>query len=290
MAANIFDKLNKEIDNNKLSHAYLIETNNCDACLNDLKFIIKRICCQNEYSSNCDKCNICHLIDNDSFPNYILVKNEGSTIKKSQIVELKRKLDFKPLYSDNNVYVIQNVEKLNSSSSNTMLKMIEEPEENIYCFLLTNNKENVLSTIQSRCELLKINYSNIDLFSDLGIYGDEKDKYLDVLYKYLEKIEEEKKLSIYYNKSILLKNISDKSDIEKFFKIMFDVYDSYFRKKSGLSFNEDYNQFNFLEKNTIKNLEKKVNIIAKCINDMNINFNLDLFLDKFIIEMGEVDG
>ena len=61
MAVNIFDKLNKEIDNNKLSHAYLIETNNCDACLNDLKAIIKRICCQNEYSNNCDKCNICHV-------------------------------------------------------------------------------------------------------------------------------------------------------------------------------------------------------------------------------------
>lgn len=290
MAVNIFDKLNKEIDNNKLSHAYLIETNNCDACLNDLKAIIKRICCQNEYSNNCDKCNICHLIDIDSFPNYILVKNEGTTIKKSQIIELKRKLDFKPIYSDNNVYVIQNVEKLNSSSSNTMLKMIEEPEDNIYCFLLTNNKENVISTIQSRCELLKVNYSNADIFSYLGIDDEKKEFYLDILLKYLEKIEVEKKLSIYYNRSILLKNISDKSDIEILFKIMFEIYDSYFRKKSGFDYNNEYDQFNFLEKNTIKNLESKMDIISKCLNDMSINFNLDLFLDKFVIEMGEVDG
>ena len=290
MSVNIFDKLNKEIDNNKLSHAYLIETNNCDACLNDLKSIIKRICCQNEYSNNCDKCNICHLIDIESFPNYILVKNEGKNIKKEQIVELKRKLDFKPIYSDNNVYVIQNVEKLNNSSSNTMLKMIEEPEDNIYCFLLTNNKENVISTIQSRCELLKVNYSNVDIFSDLGIDGEKKELYLDTLEKYLEKIEIEKKLSIYYNKNILLKDLSDKSEIEVFFKIMFDIYNSYFRKKSGLETSENYSQFSFLEKNSIKNLESKMNIIARCLNDMSINFNLDLFLDKFIIEMGEVDG
>jgi len=102
-----------------------------------------KINCNETYQENCDNCNLCHLLNTEQLPSFIVIRPDGSTIKKEQVLELKQKFSTMPIYSKYNIYAILNSEKLNSSSANTLLKFIEEPERGIIGFFITNNKENI---------------------------------------------------------------------------------------------------------------------------------------------------
>ena len=54
--------------------------------------------------------------------------------------------------------LIDNVEFLNINSVNALLKILEEPNDNIYFILIQNNKE-ILETLKSRCLNFKVSLS-----------------------------------------------------------------------------------------------------------------------------------
>ena len=101
------------------------------------------------------------LILNSSSPNfyYINLKKDKKSIDVNQIREL---INFCNKSSFNNLprfILIDNSEFLNLSSSNALLKILEEPNEGIF-FILINNSNNILPTIKSRCLNYRINLSN----------------------------------------------------------------------------------------------------------------------------------
>ena len=53
------------------------------------------------------------------------------------------------------IAIIENCQKLNSSSANILLKSLEEPPKNVV-FILTAERDNVIKTIRSRCQVLKV--------------------------------------------------------------------------------------------------------------------------------------
>ena len=53
--------------------------------------------------------------------------------------------------------LIDNVENLNINSSNALLKIIEEPNENVFFILIHNDKKKIINTLKSRCLPFKIN-------------------------------------------------------------------------------------------------------------------------------------
>ena len=136
-----------------------------DDNINQEEFI-KDICKILILNGNNENSNISTLIDNDNYPNIKIVKPDGLWIKKEQILEVQS--DFKKESFDNNrkIYIIEDATRLNKSSGNTLLKFLEEPEENITAILLTKNKYAVIPTIMSRCiniNLIKKEYINISL-------------------------------------------------------------------------------------------------------------------------------
>ena len=52
--------------------------------------------------------------------------------------------------------LIDNVENLNKNSVNALLKIIEEPNENVFFILINNSEKNILPTLKSRCLTFKI--------------------------------------------------------------------------------------------------------------------------------------
>ena len=165
----ILNELVKRYREKKLAHAYLIETNNYDKALQDLKEFIKIINCPEEYKKKCEKCNLCNLINKDNLPSIKIIEPDGASIKKVQMEELKEAFSTKPVYSRYNTYIIMNAEKLNSSSANSMLKFIEEPTDGIIGFFITNNKDVMIETIKSRCQSLILKYENKNIVESLGI-------------------------------------------------------------------------------------------------------------------------
>ena len=286
MEVNVLENLVKYYHENKISHAYLIETNNLEKCYLDLLGVIKQIFCQNEYNKECNKCNICNLVNQNYLPSLVVISPDGMNIKKEQIVELKKKFSTVPIYTKENIYVIKNAEKLNGASANTMLKFLEEPEQNILGFFITNNANNVISTIRSRCEVIKVLYDIHELDINNITNDINKDKF-DVAIEYLFKIEVEKKLGIMYNRDVVLNKFSEKEDIKTVFKIIFIIYEELLKKVMGLDNKFDFEKINELSSLNKDKVLRRINLVTKFIDDIDSNVNVELLLDKFVIELGD---
>ena len=285
MAVEQLEKLVTYYHENKLSHVYLIETNNINKCIYDLKEVIKKFFCENEYEKECKLCNICNLIEQNYLPSLCIIEPDGNTIKKEQILDLKKKFSSIPIYTKQNVYIIQNAEKLNGSSANTMLKFVEEPADYILGFFVTNDINNVISTIKSRCEIIKVKYDESEL-NIKTIYNDENKDYFDVAKDYLNKLEVEKKHLILYNKDIVLNIFSEREQIRKLFKIILIIYEALLNNKLGK--NMENNDFIFLDFLTSKEIIQRIKLVTNLLEDLEYNANIELLLNKFVIKLSNV--
>ena len=265
----------------KLAHAYLIETNNSTRLLDDLKKLIKAINCPNEYKENCQSCNLCNLITKDNLPSIITIEPEGASIKKNQIETLKLSFETKPIYSKYNVYIIKNAEKLNSSSANAMLKFVEEPTAGILGFFITNNKDVIIPTIKSRCQIIVVNYENDNLLEKLNISENELNNYKTLIQEYLKQIESNNFIN---NKELILSKYKERTEIETMFKIIFEIYYNIFLKSLSKPYNNELID-NFENDNQKEEIFSKLNIVSKILQELSYNVNIELLLDKFVLEM-----
>ena len=269
----------------KLAHAYLISTNNINKCLQVLLKVIKNIFCVQEYSDNCNKCSLCHLIDINNLPSLKIIVPDGELIKKSQILELKNFFSKNSLYTKESIYIILNAEKMNKESANTMLKFLEEPDSEVIGFFVTNEKDNIIPTIYSRCQLLEANF--INTYSEqLNIDEEKYNELNNILKEYLQKIEIEKKELILYNRLYL--SILDKKDIKVFLQMMLLTYKN-FLNKLFLSAEID-EKFSFLSRYSFENIKKKVNLLIEILREINYNVNVELLLDRLVIEFEAINN
>ena len=74
-------------------------------------------------------------------------------IRLNQIKEIIEFLGKKPLESIRSIVIIEDIEKMNESASNALLKTLEEPSTGLF-ILLTERPEKLLSTIRSRCQIV----------------------------------------------------------------------------------------------------------------------------------------
>lgn len=261
----------KKFNVNKLSHVFLMETNDRNAILLDILELCKIFNCPNEFDSSCKKCNLCHLIETNSLPSLKIIAPDGQAIKKSQMEELKNDFVGIPYLSRYNIYIINGAEKFNASSANTMLKFIEEPEPNILGFLITNNKENVINTIKSRCEIIKAYYD-----TEQSQLIEEKIK--ELAEDYLYRIEVEKNKSILYNKVILDEKL-EKEEVLAFFQIILNIYLDLLNGKPIVEKLEVLKELSFQE------IIKRISLVNEVIDRLNYNVNVNLLLDYFVFSL-----
>ena len=98
------------------------------------------------------------LLQNNSHPNFYLI--DLLTEKKSiDVGQIREMINYTNKSTFNNMarfILIDNVENLNKNSVNALLKIIEEPNENIFFILINNSEKNILTTLKSRCLTFKI--------------------------------------------------------------------------------------------------------------------------------------
>lgn len=250
-----FDYLYSLYNENILAHSYLLETNNINNCYADLIKLIKKI-----FSNYA---NIDELINSNSLPSLISIFPEDKMIKKDAIEKIQERFSVRSQYTDKSIYIIVSPEKMNSTAYNKLLKFLEEPEENIIGFFITDSKEDIAPTIISRCEVFKILYKNTNIKESYNISNEEYDNILNDVKKYKEYLELDYFEAIRYNNDVLLKNYKEKKKIIIFLKLLYDEY------HQG---NSNYN-------------------ILKVINDtlykMQYNLNTNLILDSLALQIGE---
>ena len=270
--ADIFNKLLSRHRENRLSHAFLFETNDLNRCYSDILNFVKFINCPFEFKEECSRvdCNLCSLIDNGNLPNLLKIDPDGTQIKKGQIQEIIEKFQTMPIFSKYNVYIINQCDKLNSSSANSLLKFLEEPEDNIIGFFITNSKMNVISTVRSRCQEYSIYYDK-----------ESKDyKYLDNIVEYLNSVYKNDN-AILYNKNTALFFFEDRATWIDFFKEMLYLFHSYLKGDKVL----EIKMFHDLSNDIIVKIVLLIETILKYLQS---NGNIELILDKFVLEMRNI--
>ena len=263
--------ITKYFNGEKLSHAYLLKTND----LNKIIKIVKTI-----FSLKSPNDNINVLIDEGIYPDLKIIEPDGQWIKKEQIINLQSEFKTKSIYNNKRIYIIKNAENLNKSSGNTLLKFLEEPSEDIIALLMTENKNKVLETIVSRCQYIVLD-SNKD--QDVNDYSEA----LSICML----LEDKKRLASIdlINK---LDNFEDRNEIKKLFQQMLTIYDDCLLNMYEINHNTNLNQDVFdkiCKNNTIKSVEAKLNALIFIIDSIDYNLNLKLLVDKLLIMMFGVD-
>ena len=268
---NYIDYINKIIENNKVSHAYLIEINDYDT---DKKYIfdfIKMILCNISYEKlEKENNNIINLIDDDNYPDIKIIEPEGSTIKKSQMIDLQKDYSNKSLLDGKRIYVVKEADKLNPASANTILKFLEEPEEDIIAILLTTNRYKIIETILSRCQILTLKENSIPIIED-----DVFDLLKCVVYP--------SEFFIKYN-SIITDLVPDKdiarNKLKKLENIIISYLDNKYEEKQI-----DEKLVKLFKDIDSKKLLNSLSIIEEEIKKLEFNVNYKLWLDALFSKL-----
>ena len=140
-----------------LSHAYLLAGNPGTPLFDVAKFLAKSILCDEPTPLACENCITCMRIDSDNYPDIIVVDGSANSIKKEDVLNIESRFEKTAFESKGiMIYIINLVENMTVEAVNSMLKFLEEPDAEVYAFLTTNNENNVLPTILSRCQVLHL--------------------------------------------------------------------------------------------------------------------------------------
>ena len=101
------------------------------------------------------------LLQNSSHPNFYLIDllNDKKNIDVTQIREMISYTNKSTFNNMARFILIDNIENLNKNSVNALLKVIEEPNENVFFILINNCEKNILPTLKSRCLTFKISFT-----------------------------------------------------------------------------------------------------------------------------------
>lgn len=254
------------IQNNRISHAYLIELDNYDTDFDYVMTFIKMILCNCSYDdlNKADE-NLIHLIDSNQYPDIYTISSDNSVINKNMIADLQREFVNKSIFDNKRIYIIKEAEKLNSSSANTILKFLEEPEEDIIAFLITDDRYHIIDTIMSRCQILSLKEYNY-----INTIDDELLDIIDIIVhpqQYFLKYNDVTK-SMFSDKAVIKKRLCD---IEAILLMVLS-------KKITKDNTTIIDLFSDKSENDLISI---LSIIEDELPKLNFNVNLKLWLDSF---------
>ena len=147
---------------NQLSHAYVVEGSD-QILLTEQAFLLsKTLLCSDKQTSitgigePCGQCHSCKLFEANNHPDFLFTQAEKNSIGVDEIRQTSVFLTKTSQLSGAQVVLIENANSMTESASNALLKTLEEPTNNSYLLLLSNDKSRLLPTIRSRCQFLKL--------------------------------------------------------------------------------------------------------------------------------------
>jgi DNA polymerase-3 subunit delta' len=85
---------------------------------------------------------------------YLGIENKQGNISVKEAEEISKRLSLKAYEGGHKIMIIWMADKMNTECSNKILKIVEEPPAKTVLLLLTENEEQILTTIRSRCQKL----------------------------------------------------------------------------------------------------------------------------------------
>lgn len=307
---------------NHLSHAYLISGNPGTPLLEVAKFFAKSILCDDPDPLACNSCITCLRIDDDNYPDFIVIDGSKGRIKKEEVGEIETQFEKTAFESKGiMVYILHLVENMTIEAINSILKFLEEPGSQIYAFLTTNNESGILPTIISRCQTLRLKQIDrqevIDSAIQLGVEeadaellsyfyndpeliqesledSDNQETYLSAkkaLEELLESLtNEDYRASIFYAQTYIVSNIKTLPEARFFFDMLGQVFEDILNiKHNKQPILKSYDKILRELSSKLPHIEESLLEILKARNLLNLNVNVSLLLDNLILKIIKED-
>lgn len=142
--------LSRAIKKGCLSHAYLFQGLTGVGKTTMAKELAMVLNCISK--TGCGECNNCYRIKQGLYPDVLLLKPEGPSIKIDEIRALTNFMGKSSYEGSVKVGIVCKAEKMRDEAANCLLKTLEEPPDNSLLILTTENQYSVLPTIRSRTQ------------------------------------------------------------------------------------------------------------------------------------------
>ena len=146
--------------------------------------------CRSVKGMPCGQCTGCKLTMSGEHPDITVIEKgepltaeiqKGrTTIPVEDIREMIRLCSRYAYGGGNRTVIIQDAENMTTQAQNCLLKILEEPPENTYFLLTSSHPEQILTTVKSRCRLIKLvpwdpSYIQ-NVLLEAGVPADKADK------------------------------------------------------------------------------------------------------------------
>lgn len=154
----IINYIRNAVTEDKVSHAYILNGERGSGKKMLATLFATTLLCEKHGPDPCNTCHSCHQAESGSHPDIIRVTHEKpNTISVDDIrTQINEDIQIKPYQGPYKIYIIPEADLMTVQAQNALLKTIEEPPAYAVIFLLTENAEALLPTIQSRCVMLKL--------------------------------------------------------------------------------------------------------------------------------------
>ena len=217
-----------QVKNNKISNQYLLYGENLNEINYDAEALIYNLLVSNS--------NLKLKFDRDKLTDLLVIEPEKNSITIDKIRDISKFVSTKPFESNNKVVLIKQADLMRTEASNALLKNLEEPKPFVYFILLTDNKNKLLKTIISRCQVInylsekeneKFDYTialdildksmgqNLLTMLDSKEYLSDFQKDIDVLFDFLME---------FYSSFLKFVKIKDDSSLNKDFVKLYKKY------------------------------------------------------------------
>lgn len=307
----VYQTFVNSLNNNRLSHAYLLTGNEGTPLLETALFLAKSLLCPEKNPLACENCLTCLRFDEGNYADFKLLNGQEKNIKVSDIEELQSFFQNTPSEKSGiMIYIIHALENSNRESLNALLKFLEEPQNNVYAFITTFNEERLLPTILSRTQHLKLlplkkeellqeiiseGISEDDAEIMIQFYGDKKTilqiinnqnflRIKDLVFDTLDQLIISPKASLYFVESKIIPELKDKNSVRLYLDILSCAFKDIMNVKYNLplSIKSQEQTFSALAK-IIDNPQEIYKEIILSRGKIETNVNLSLLLEHIFI-------
>ncbi len=298
---------------NQFSHAYLLSGTSGIPLKEIAIYVAKSLVCDNPSPLACDKCISCQRIEDGNYADLIILDGKEKTIKKSDVENITDNYSRTALENKGKmIYILNLVENMTVEAVNSILKFLEEPGNDIYAILTTENEAKVLPTILSRNQIIRFKLIDqniiinkaVELGSDIedaellsNFYNDptlifdesKNETYLSIktsLGKFLDAMGESSHAAIYVAERVVAPLLKQKEDARLFLDMLTIIFRDLANLKIGNSvILSSYDTIlNELSKK-LHHIEESLVFIMNARTELDLNLNIPLVIDRVAVEI-----
>jgi len=153
----IVEVLRRSLRSGKTAHSYLFEGVPGCGRKKTAMALVQALFCSVLPDDACGSCPSCRKIDSGNHPDIHVIAPlpDKRDISIDQLREMQHIVSLRPYEAPRKVCIIEPAERMSVSAANSLLKTLEEPPGNALIILLTENAGMLLSTVRSRCQLIR---------------------------------------------------------------------------------------------------------------------------------------